>query len=80
MSLTAPIKLQTEKSKQAMKAYSQMKTGEIVAEMSTDEALTKLVRVRIDSICSDQDDTDLVTDNREIRSKSMKKSKTIKEA
>ena len=79
VSLTAPIKVQTEKSKQDMKAYSQMKTSEIVAEMSTDEALTKLVRVRIESIGSDEDDTESVPDNREARTRNMKKSRINKD-
>lgn len=68
-----PIRQHCDGSKIAMQTYGQMKTSEIVAEMSTDEALTKLVRIRLESFCSIEDEAESGHENKEVKGKIGKK-------
>ena len=47
-----------------MKAYNQMKTSEIVEKMSTQDALAKIVRVRIESMSDNDEDNESIHENK----------------
>ena len=50
--------------KSALKAYNQMKTSEIVEKMSTQDALAKIVRVRIESMSDNDEDNESIHENK----------------
>lgn len=76
--LTMPIKSQTEFTQTAMDSYYQKKTSDIIAEMSTDEAISKLVRVRIASIHSNDDDDDSSPDIKDTKAKNWEKNNNLR--
>lgn len=53
-----------EESRKAIEMYSKKKTEELVAEMSTPEALGKLKRIRHDQKESDVEEPSVRSDNR----------------
>ena len=73
--LVGTIQYQTEDTKNALKTYNQMKTSEIVEKMSTEEALSKIVRIRIESFCSNADDNESVFDIKDAKINKAKNNK-----
>ncbi|OMJ93526.1 hypothetical protein SteCoe_3503 [Stentor coeruleus] len=71
--LAETVKSSPEEAKQAFEnfnAFNQMKTEEIVEKMSTEDALSKIIRVRMGNLAIEDDDA--VFENREVKSRGNK--------